>query len=232
MSYIPKLGGYCIDQYEASLPGGLGTAALSVPGVYPKVSINQTNAKAACVVAGKYLCTSAQWLGAADIQGQYYNLPTNLGTSNGCIVNSGAAATTGSAPNCRSEYYVYDMTGNVWEWNSESAVTTTAPSPGTQGYYYPTNSEGWSTSQTSNNTKYGYAGVYFLAGTQSGRAVLRGGNWGYGAGAGPFLALLNYVPSAAGSSIGFRCCSGSNLGSGISAISSVSDAYAGFSSIN
>ena len=228
MASIPKLGsgGYCIDRYEASNGGG-GKAA-SQWGAVPWVSISQTGARAACIAAGKYLCTSAQWLGAADIQGAYYNLPTNLGTSNGCIVNSGAAALTGSQVNCRSNYLVYDMTGNVWEWVNET-VSTTAPPPGTTGWYYPSDA-GWITTQT--DTKYGYDGVYFLAGTQSGRAVLRGGGWSYGAFAGPFLAHLHLVPSGTSSGIGFRCCSGSNLGSGISAISSVSDAYAGFSSIN
>jgi hypothetical protein len=122
---------------------------------------------------------------------------------------------------------VYDMTGNVWEWVNET-VSTTAPPPGTAGHYFPSDA-GWITTQT--DTKYGYDGVYFYAGTQTGRAVVRGGDWGNGALAGPFNAHLPFVPSSSGSSLGFRCCSGSNLGSGISAISSVSDAYAGFSSM-
>ena len=227
MAYITKLGGYCIDRYEASNGGG-GKAASQV-GAVPWVSISMYGAQTACIAAGKYLCTDAQWLGAADIQGAYYNLPTNLGNAPyNCVVNSGAAALTGSQVGCRSSYLVYDMTGNVWEWTN-GTVSTVAPSPGTEGWYYPTDA-GWITTQT--DTKYGYDGVYFYPGTQSGRAVIRGGGWGNGAYAGPFYADLYNVPSDTGSSVGFRCCSGSNLGSGISTISSVSDAYAGFSSIN
>ena len=223
MSYIPKLGGYCIDQYEASMPGGLGTAARSVPGVYPKTTINQSNAQAACVVAGKYLCTSAQWLGAADIKGAYYNLPTNLGTSNGCRVNSASATTTGSAPNCRSEYYVYDMIGNVREWNSET-VTTTGSSPS-----YPSDA-GWTGIP---NDKFGGDYVAFVSGTNvTNLAVIRGGAFDYAATAGPFNVGLLDRPSSASNYIGFRCCSGSNRGYGISSIVSVSDAYAGFTTVN
>ena len=232
MSFIDKLGGYCIDQYEASMPSAnssvmgnsteiaspdsaTGKNATSRPGVVPWVSVSANTARTACANAGKHLCTSPEWLGAADMQGVYYNLPTNLNVAPYyCVTDAvtwcaghsygsgGNACNTGSKSGCRSKYMVYDMTGNVIEWVNET-VTTVKPCSGV-GYCYPTDT-GWITSQT--NTKYGYDGVYFLGGTVSGQAVFRGGDWLSGAYAGPFRADLSNVPTSTYGSLGFRCCS-------------------------
>lgn len=98
MSYIDKMGGYCIDQYEASMPSANSTnignssdfarivnpgtmQAVSQAGVVPWVSVNQTSSRIACNNAGKHLCTDSEWLSAANVWGRLYNLPTDLASA-------------------------------------------------------------------------------------------------------------------------------------------------------
>jgi len=72
---------FCIDRYEASLrlsdadgghassspfrnPGTSAVKAVSIAGAVPQAYINQPQASAACLAAGKRLCTDAEWLRA------------------------------------------------------------------------------------------------------------------------------------------------------------------------
>ena len=240
MSYIDKLGGYCIDSYEAvamnsdgswnensddsgwreadtiSLLSADGYAG-SMPGHYPWVYISQTEAKTACENAGKHLCSSEEWLGAANIKGDVYYLPstvTDCNVESGSPAecqnigpNNGDACVTGHMTDCVSEEGVYDMIGNVWEWTNETVDTIKPCNPGSEGYCYANSTGGWQTTPDSATDKYGDDGVYFVANTASGRAVLRGGRWSYGASAGLFSAFLIYGPSSANDGNGFRCCS-------------------------
>lgn len=227
MAYIDKLGGYCIDKWEASRPDATGSSmgsdtskAVSQAGVIPWVSISQINARTACENAGKSLCSDEEWLGAANVQGQVYYLPINLATapyycvtdsSTSCLDNSylsGEACDTGTysggMSGCYSAEGVYDMVGNVWEWTDE-VVDVTNPD-GTAGWKYANQEGEWQSTTSGLWNKYGNDGVYFPTST-TGRAVGRGGNWGRGATAGPFSAFLAYAPPSTSSSIGFRCCS-------------------------
>ena len=221
MSYIDKLGGYCIDQYEASKPdatlssaGSDTSMATSKPNVLPWVSVTLTAARTACVNAGKHLCSSEEWLGAGNIQGQVYNLPADLssvGSNYNCNTNSicgGVACPTSlNTSLCVSAEGVYDMVGNVREWCNEVVNTIKPCNVGSNGYCYANSTGGWQTSTSSATTLYGNDGVYFLANSQSNRAVNRGGRWNSGALAGLFYASLYYEPSYPDSNIGFRCCS-------------------------
>jgi len=72
MSYINKLGGYCIDKYEATCAAGGGTSCSATTGIplsqnnsNPWMSVNWSDAKLACLRAGKYLCSDPEWLAAA-----------------------------------------------------------------------------------------------------------------------------------------------------------------------
>jgi len=236
-SYVGRLGGFCIDQYEASHSdattcangntwatcsasyGSSGTPK-SAPGMIPWTTVSQTSAKTACQNAGKYLCSSKQWLAAANMQGQVYNLPADLavspyycvtGSGTYCLDHSeisGEACNTGSKPGCVSAEGVYDMAGNVWEWTSD-VVDVTNPGSGANWYYISTTDGSWNTSSAVDNGKYGKDGVYFPA-TITGRAVLRGGGWGDGGNAGLFSAALNFAPSYTSSNFGFRCCQAPN----------------------
>ncbi len=240
MAYINKLNGYCIDKYEAYpqnsdgsdatppesdgatdtliIAGGKAGSALNKT-VW--VYIDQTEARTACSNAGKHLCTDEEWLAAANMQGEVYNLPIDLavspyycvtGSSTSCVGNSpggGSACQTGCNKNgcpsgCYSSEGVYDMTGNVWEWTNET-VDVTNPD-GVAGWKYANSTQGWQTTTGAATAIYGDDGTYFPLTTPE-RAVLRGGGWYYGALAGPFCAALNSAPTRTGSSFGFRCCS-------------------------
>ena len=237
MAYISSSGGYCIDKWEASMPsatsevmGSVGDmdnrnnpgsmAAVSQSGVVPWVRVSQVSASTACENAGKRLCSGKEWLGAANVQGKTYYLPTDLavapyycvtGASTYCTDNSyesGEACDTGTysggASGCYSAEGVYDMTGNVWEWTDEE-VDVVNPD-GVAGWKYANANGEWQTSTSGLWNKYGNDGTYFPV-TTPGRAVLRGGAWSYGAYAAPFSAHLSYAPTSTFYIVGFRCCS-------------------------
>ncbi len=240
MAYINKLNGYCIDQYEAhalNSNGSIATPPTSAGATYNLIAaggkagsafnqtvwvyIDQTEARTACSNAGKHLCTDAEWLGAANLNGQVYNLPIDLavspyfcvtGTSTDCAgesPGSGSACKTGGCTddegcgNCVSSEGVYDQVGNVWEWTNETA---TMVSPESGWHYINTTDMTWALVSSADDGTYGKDGTYFLAGTNN-RAVLRGGAWAFGPHAGPFCADLYDGPTTTYYNFGFRCCS-------------------------
>ena len=217
MAYIDKLGGYCIDRWEASRSdatsgsAGSSSVATSRPNVIPWVSISQIDAITMCSNVGKHLCSDDEWLGAANILGQIYYLPTDLSVAPyGCNTNSKCGSTacpTLVNESCSSVEGVYDMVGNVWEWTSNVVDTDFPAGTGTSnGYRYLSTSGSFQSSTDSTTLKYGNDGVYFYS-SKAGRAVRRGGGWSTGADAGPFCTLLNSAPDVSSSLIGFRCCS-------------------------
>ncbi|PIN77061.1 hypothetical protein COV15_03235 [Candidatus Woesearchaeota archaeon CG10_big_fil_rev_8_21_14_0_10_34_12] len=245
MVYINKLNGFCIDKYEASpynaddsennswtyynsttFTNNLLADGGKAGSVFNKtvwVYVNQSHARIACENAGKHLCTDEEWLAAANLAGNYYNLPVTLSASSGygCVVDSNSYCAlnspgagyacqtgvnkTGSITKCVSAEGVYDMTGNIWEWTNET-VGYTNPCPGgaTSCYW---NGTIFTTSGAAGTATYGNDATYFSAGTNTGKAVLRGGVWDIGGSAGPFCASLGTGPAFPSSAVGFRCCS-------------------------
>ena len=238
MAFIPKLGGFCIDQYEASRSDatfcdngnawtgdcenhyGTSTTPASAADRIPWVSITQTAASTACQAAGKHLCSGQEWMAAANLNGQIYDL-SDATTQATCVVDvvkyclnhsstSGEACNTGSnddtnAPsNCKSAEGVYDLIGNVWEWTSE-VVDVNADSID-DGWNYPNDDVTpnlWG--NTTKSAHYGNDGIY-TSSTKDGRAVVRGGSWSIGGGAGLFCVALSFAPGSTYYGIGFRCC--------------------------
>jgi hypothetical protein len=138
-----------IHQYEASRPdanstsyGVLATRACSVPNRLPWESLNRAEAAAACAAvtnsAGQpmRLCTTTEWEtaceGAAGVTTTpLWSYSSAPGTYVGGRCNDNDASTpaapwaTGSAANCRTPWggnSIYDLSGNVSEWTSTSAV--------------------------------------------------------------------------------------------------------------
>ncbi|MEW6778204.1 MAG: formylglycine-generating enzyme family protein, partial [Bdellovibrionota bacterium] len=101
---------FCIDQYE--FPGKKGEA--------PRAGVTWEQARALCSGRGKRLCTEAEWekacKGAAG--GRY---PYGNQYDGGSCNTKGAGrqlSPSGSFAGCKSDYNVFDMSGNVKEWTS------------------------------------------------------------------------------------------------------------------
>ena len=94
-------------------------------GVMPQVDITWTEARDLCRARGKRLCSEREWEKACrGSQNQLYGYgPTfeqglcNTPYKEGGVWNRGPGATpSGEFTECASDYGVYDMIGNVWEW--------------------------------------------------------------------------------------------------------------------
>jgi hypothetical protein len=148
--------------------------AVSIPGVLPARFITWFQAAAAARNAGKRLPTNAEWQVAA------------LGTPDGvCNVSSGGPTATGSLPGCVSEVGAFDMVGNLWEWVADWVPRT--PACGSWGSF-------------SDDTQC-LAGA---ATTGAPGALVRGGSFFDGTGAGVFAVDGGSTPSSADVSVGFR----------------------------
>lgn len=117
MEYI-KVGStrFCIDQYE--WPNRKGVMPLSYISFY--------HAADSCFTAGKRLCTSEEWYLACTgphgwkyPYGQFYE-PYACATHDTTYVESG------SRPECRGFFGVYDMSGNLMEWTDTRARENTS----------------------------------------------------------------------------------------------------------
>ena len=100
-----------------SSPPSPGVYAVSIPGVHPSACITWFQAAQACRLSGKRLLTGLEWQDAAA------GTPdpgTDNGTTDCNISVVGDAADTGSRSDCKSNWGVFDMVGNVDEWVADS----------------------------------------------------------------------------------------------------------------
>ena len=196
-----KQYGASADDFPSTFPdsGNWSTRvfACSVKGKTASHYMTWFQASNACALAGKNLCTNAQWQIAAS------GTPDD---SASCVVDSTKPEHTGSRPKCVSSWGALDMVGNWKEWTTWWTVggvpymkgngENTAPWPTGygDGKDMTHNLNGWAHSTGGGWTK-GLPG-----------AAIRGGAWNGAGMAGVFAILLNGSPSYANAEIGARCC--------------------------
>ncbi len=177
---------YCIDRYEYP----------NLAGVKPSIMMNWFEAKAACEIEGKRLCTSSEWTLACEGEEilphpygyrrdteacnldrprptpepdfEAFSHPRLVGAE---VARLDLRVASGTKPRCVSPYGAYDMTGNVDEW----VVNEKHFEPPSPGHERP-----------------------FISG-------LKGGYWG------PIRARCRPITSAHNEwfrfyQVGFRCC--------------------------
>ncbi len=167
MARISRAGDFCIDRFEASLildsdptvtlspyhnPGSTAVRAVSNRYAVPQGYIDEVRAKAACVNAGKRLCTSTEWLSACQGESNWTypygptrepgrcnddrslhvaieffgpNDPNPFSKINNACLSQLANSLDLSGENegCQTPEGVYDLMGNLHEWIDDDAGT-------------------------------------------------------------------------------------------------------------
>jgi formylglycine-generating enzyme required for sulfatase activity len=160
--------------------------AVSLPGVLPSANVTWFQAQSACENARKRLPSNAEW--QAAVAGTPDPGPDN-GTTD-CNTNSvHVAVATGTRSSCKSARGAFDMVGNLNEWVADWVPRSTGC--GT-----------WSAGVSPTGDFQCLAGA---ATTDEPGALLRGGYFGGGTGAGPLSVVGLVEPSVAAATVGFRC---------------------------
>jgi hypothetical protein len=162
----------------------LSATALDTTPIIPSAYISWFQAQQACSNSGKRLPSNAEWQQA--VAGTPDPGPDN-GTTD-CNTTSGAATATGARSKCVSTYGAFDMVGNVLEWVADWVPLSDA-------------CPGWGGVSGDDQC---FAGAYTSSADGPG-ALLRGGNFSRGTGAGPLAVYGDIPPDGAGHSEGFRC---------------------------
>lgn len=238
---------FYLMKYEARNDGG---TAVSESGTSIYRNINQTDARQKCQAIGGDLVSDRQWNAVAH---QAAVNPNNWADGNGSSIGSGGGLYSGNTGDSDSVSYdgpnpdpsdsnatkrtlelangdkVWDLSGNVWEWTSNSFRTEDG------GYESPRLTEGssvssdgwrelneisvWNGMPSSSGTNSSWdanegIGRIYLNGDHTWgpdgqvynvSAVQRGGHWYDGQHAGVFSAHLSNAPSNSHWNVGFRC---------------------------
>ena len=188
--------GTASDDYAPCVDSGQNCAddiyAVSLAGVTPSSRMTWFQAQAACENARKRLPSNAEW--QAAVAGTPDPGPdngtTDCNTTSTTFTLPEDPVNTGSRSSCKSSRGAFDMVGNLYEW-----VADWVPRSTTCG--------SWSVGVSPTSDDQCLAGA---ATTGEPGALLRGGDFALGSGAGPLsVRSLNVPPSVAGISIGFRC---------------------------
>ena len=123
---------------------------------------------------------------------------------------SGTAGNQVRTLNLSNNSVVWDIAGNVWEWNNKTQTTAVDTTAGWVDWNH-------ANVATGARDLYGPANVAYLSaqgmgkiyGGAIGNGFRRGGYWINGTNAGAFALILDYSPAFRISNIGFRCASDS-----------------------
>ena len=160
--------------------------AVSLPGVPPSANLTWFQSQAACENARKRLPSNAEW--QAAVIGTPDPGPDN-GTTDCNTASTFAAVSTGARSACVSSRGAFDMVGNLNEWVADWVPRSTACGTWSGGV-----------SPTGDDQCLGGAATTGELG-----ALLRGGSFFYGTGAGPLAVSGGTEPSFATDFFGFRC---------------------------
>jgi formylglycine-generating enzyme required for sulfatase activity len=222
-----RVGPVCVDQYEATVwskpPGTDGSPrgrqfgldsddydclgngddcvgrifAVPLRGRFPSAYITWFQAQHACFNVGKRLPTNAEWQVAASGTPTAFEPGADDGVDDCNTTTATVASRTGARRHCVSSYGAYDMVGNLLEWVADWMQGPTvpfAPSLGTAGPDFGNDfMRGTNPAIAQNN------GQNFPA------ALVRGGGFVGGTGAGVFALNARFSPADGGPDGGFRC---------------------------
>jgi uncharacterized repeat protein (TIGR01451 family) len=108
--------GVCIDRYESVIEGGAARVKFGEP---PTSNVSYTAASAACVAAGKRLCTGAEWeLACRGTALTLYPYGDQFVAKkcNGFDAEWNELWEAGAGVECKSDFGAYDLSGNLSEW--------------------------------------------------------------------------------------------------------------------
>ena len=108
-----RAGGVCVDIFEYP----------NKAGEIPQANVSHPEAAALCKAQERRLCTADEWMGAcvgAQETRWPYGDEYDRGACNyGYTGGRGGVVPSGSNRECLSDYGVYDLSGNLWEWVSD-----------------------------------------------------------------------------------------------------------------
>ncbi len=204
------------DDYPDGFPNNgnwtVPVYACAIEGVGPSRSLTWFQAQQACGLAGKDLCTNAQWQHAAAGTPDPHTTDPG-GDAEPCNIWPGSKPAerewatenqivkTQSDAACVSNHGAYDMVGNLWEWTADWWGQGEDNDHGGQPNDGDFHVDGyWNMDAAQHNGTYDEGNPAFPA------SAFRGGYWGSGSGSGVFALNLYYGPAYWNNPYGARCC--------------------------